>query len=184
MFLQVISDLKNRLSKVKRMVKPLQNVNFEYGFNSDYLSKVIDHWSNNYDWTTRQAYLNKLPQFKTRIYGLNVHFIHVIPPKTNLRKIPLLMLHGWPGSIVEFYKIIPLMTTPREGYDFVFEVIVPSLPGYGFSDAPTKSGMGPAHMGQIFVKLMERLGHEQFYIQGGDWGAAITETISKIFPEK
>lgn len=166
------------------MVKPLQNVNFEYGFNSDYLSKIVEYWLNGYDWTARQEYLNALPQFKTRVYGLDVHFIHVVPAKTNLRTVPLLLLHGWPGSVVEFYKIIPMLTSPREGYDFVFEVIAPSLPGYGFSDAPIKVGMGPSHMGQIFVKLMERLGHRKFYVQGGDWGAVITDAISRVFADK
>jgi len=182
---EVIADLKHRLSNARPLIKPLRNVNFEYGFNSDHLAKIIDHWLNRYDWTARQAYLNTLPQFKTNIYGLDLHFIHVKPPAGSSAKvIPLLMLHGWPGSIVEFYKIIPMLTTPIVGRNFVFEVIAPSLPGYGFSDAAARPGMGPAQMGQMFVKLMERLGHEKFYVQGGDWGAVITEAISKIFPKR
>lgn len=171
----------------------LENVNFEYGFKSEQLSKIIDHWSNRYDWTARQAYLNKMPQFKTKVYGLDVHFVHVKQSATaksasgsKVRTVPLLMLHGWPGSFVEFAKIIPMLTKPRteDGYDFAFEIIAPSLPGYGFSDAPVRPGMGPAQMGQLFVKLMERLGHKKFYVQGGDWGAVITDTISTIFPDR
>ncbi|XP_026815313.1 juvenile hormone epoxide hydrolase 1-like [Rhopalosiphum maidis] len=182
---EVIADLKHRLSNARPLVKPLRSVNFEYGFNSDHLAKIIDHWSNRYDWTARQAYLNTLPQFKTNIYGLDLHFIHAKPPAgSSARAIPLLMLHGWPGSVVEFYKIIPMLTTPIAGRNFVFEVIAPSLPGYGFSDAAARPGMGPAQMGQMFVKLMSRLGHEKFYVQGGDWGAVITEAISKIFPNR
>ncbi|XP_022164423.1 juvenile hormone epoxide hydrolase 1 [Myzus persicae] len=182
---EVIADLKNRLSNARPIVKPLRSVNFEYGFNGDHLAKIVDHWSNRYDWTARQAYLNSLPQFKTNIFGLDLHFIHAKPPaRTKARTIPLLLLHGWPGSVVEFYKIIPMLTTPVEGINFVFEVVAPSLPGYGFSDAAARPGMGPAHMGQMFVKLMERLGHEKFYVQGGDWGSVITEAISKLFPHR
>lgn len=182
---EVIADLKNRLSNARPIVKPLRSVNFEYGFNGDHLAKVIDHWLNRYDWTARQAYLNTLPQFKTNIFGLDLHFIHAKPPtRSKARTIPLLMLHGWPGSVVEFYKIIPMLTTPVAGRNFVFEVVAPSLPGYGFSEAAARPGMGPAQMGQMFVKLMERLGHEKFYVQGGDWGAVITEAISKIFPDR
>lgn len=177
--------MRNRLTKVKSPVKPLENINFEYGFNSDHLTKIINYWSNNYNWTARQAYLNALPQFKTNIYGLDVHFIHVNPSISVSKKtftVPLLLLHGWPGSVVEFYKIIPILTSQES--DIVFEVIAPSLPGYGFSDASVKPGMGPAQMGQLFVKLMQRLGHEKFYVQGGDWGAVIIEAIAKIFPDR
>ncbi|VVC28442.1 Epoxide hydrolase-like,Alpha/Beta hydrolase fold,Epoxide hydrolase, N-terminal [Cinara cedri] len=185
---KVTKDLKNRLSNIRPLVKPLENINFEYGFNSDHLMKIIDHWLNRYDWTARQAYLNTMPQYKTRVYGLDLHFIHAKPRISSsgkIRTLPLLMLHGWPGSVVEFYKIIPMLTEPKSGdYDFVFEVIAPSLPGYGFSDAAVKPGMGPAQIGQVFVKLMERLGHKKFYVHGGDWGAVITDAISKIFPDR
>lgn len=177
--------MKDRLSNARPIIKPLRNVNFEYGFNGDHLAKIVDHWLNRYDWTVRQAYLNSLPQFKTNIFGLDLHFIHVKPPaRTAARTIPLLLIHGWPGSVVEFYKIIPMLTIPVDGFNFVFEVVAPSLPGYGFSEAAARPGMGPAQMGQMFVKLMERLGHEKFYVQGGDWGGVITEAISKLFPER
>lgn len=159
-------------------------MNFEYGFNHDYLAKVVDHWLNRYDWAARQAHMNVLPQFKTRLYGLDIHFIHAKPATTKHRLIPLLMAHGWPGSVAEFYRIIPLLTKPRDGFDFVFEVIAPSLPGYGFSDPAVRPGMGPAQIGQVFVKLMERLGHKKFYVQGGDWGAIIVDAMAKLFPDK
>jgi len=166
----------------------LENTNFEYGFNGDYLVKIIDHWTNNYNWTTRQAYLNSLPQFKTKIDGLDIHFIHVkssAAAATGARRtVPLLMLHGWPGSVFEFYKIIPMLTDGANDENFTFEVIVPSLPGYGFSEAAVRPGMGPAQIGQLFVKLMAKLGHDKFYIQGGDWGAVITEAISILFPDR
>lgn len=161
-------------------------MNFEYGFNGDHLVKILDHWANRYDWTARQKRLNALPQFKTSVSGLDIHFVHAKPPPRAgaRRTLPLLLLHGWPGSVVEFYKMVPMLTAPRDGAEFAFEVVAPSLPGYGFSDAPARPGMGPAQIGQVFVKLMQRLGHEKFYVQGGDWGAVITESISKLFPER
>lgn len=181
----MIEDLKNRLRNGRpRTTRPLENVNFEYGFNGDHLAEVVDHWSRRYDWPARQAYLNSVPQYKTNIDGLDVHFVRATCSAR--RCVPLLALHGWPGSVVEFYKIVPMLTEGRDDDDddFAFEVIAPSLPGYGFSDAPARPGMGPAHVGQLFVKLMARLGHDKFYVQGGDWGAVISEAISKLFPDR
>ncbi|XP_050419781.1 juvenile hormone epoxide hydrolase 1-like [Adelges cooleyi] len=182
---EVIDDLKHRLRTARPFAKPLESVNFEYGFNHDYLAKVVDHWLNRYDWAARQAHMNALPQFKTRLYGLDVHFIHARPAATGKhRVIPLLIAHGWPGSVVEFYRLIPMLTKPRDGFDFVFQVIAPSLPGFGFSDPAVRPGMGPAQIGQIFVELMDRLGHKKFYVQGGDWGAVIVEAMAKLFPDR
>lgn len=98
--------------------------------------------------------------------------------------LPLLMLHGWPGSVMEFYKILPLLTNPRPEYDFVFEIIVPSLPGFGFSSPAVRPGLGAAEMAVVFKNLMERLGFEQFYTQGGDWGAGITASMAAMYPEQ
>lgn len=100
------------------------------------------------------------------------------------RVLPILMQHGWPGSVVEFYKIIPLLTTPRDEYDFVFEVIVPSLPGFGFSSGTTKPGLGTAQIAVILKNLMLRLGFTKFYTQGGDWGASITANLASMFPQQ
>lgn len=116
----------------------MESVGFEYGFNNNYLKKVVDHWQNKYDFAAKQNYLNQYPQFKTNIQGLDIHFVHVKPQKTTgVVVIPLLLLHGWPGSFVEFYKVIPLLTKPRTGTNFVFELIIPSLPGYGYSQVIT-----------------------------------------------
>ena len=146
----MLDDLKDRLSRANRIVQPLEGVAFEYGFNTDFLKKVVDYWSNKYDWKTRESLLNKFPQFKTNINGLDIHFIQS-KPKADVAKgkkvLPLLILHGWPGSFVELTKIIPLLTAESKDRDFVFEVVVPSLPGYGFSDAARKPGMGPPEMG-------------------------------------
>lgn len=94
------------------------------------------------------------------------------------------MIHGWPGSVVEFYKIIPMLTTPRPDADFVFEVIAPSLPGYAFSEAPSKPGLHVGHIGLIFNELMSRLGFKQYYIQGGDWGSSIGLSMSILKPDR
>ncbi|KAK4014505.1 hypothetical protein OUZ56_027029 [Daphnia magna] len=116
-----------------------------------------------------------------------IHFIHAKPSKElmkNKKVLPLLLLHGWPGSFIEFTKIIPLLTRETEGYDFVFELVVPSLPGYRFSDPARKPGLGPAEMGLIFDRLMKRLGYDKYYVQGGDWGSLIGSNMATLFPDR
>lgn len=92
--------------------------------------------------------------------------------------------HGWPGSVVEFYKMIPMLTTPRPDYDFVFEVVIPSLPGFGYSDATTKVGLGAVEIAHLMKNLMQRLGFDKWYTQGGDWGAIITANMASMFPQQ
>lgn len=148
------------------------------------LKPIIDYWKNNYDWRKREKFLNKYPQYTTVIQGLNIHFIHVKPKNAkNLEVKPLLLLHGWPGSIREFYKVIPILTERKKDRNFVFEVVVPSLPGFGFSQAATKPGLGPVEISIIMKNLMLKLGFEKFYVQGGDWGSAIAKSMSVLFPQ-
>lgn len=131
---QMIRDLKNRLIKTRPFTKPLEGVAFQYGFNSDYLTEVLNFWHTKYDFGERQKHLNTYPQFVTNIQGLDIHFLQIKPINPNkLKVVPLILLHGWPGSFVEFHKMIPYLVRQREGKDFVFEVVVPSLPGYGYS---------------------------------------------------
>lgn len=101
---------------------------------------------------------------------MNIHFIHAKPKDVpeGVQVVPILLVHGWPGSVREFYEMIPILTTPQKGRNFVFEVVAPSLPGYGFSDAASRPGMNPAQIAQIFNKLMGRLGFDRYYIQGGE----------------
>ncbi|XP_022240816.1 epoxide hydrolase 1-like isoform X1 [Limulus polyphemus] len=179
-----LQDLNHRLDNA-RLPEPLDNVQFQYGFHSKYLKKVIDYWRNEYDWRREERKLNQYPQFLTQIEGIDVHYLHIKPTIKNskIHVIPLMLIHGWPGSVVEFYKIIPLLTTPTENRDFVFEVICPSIPGYGFSEAPHQPGFSVADAGRVFVKLMARLNFHKFYLQGGDWGSAISMVISSVYPE-
>lgn len=132
---QVIADLKNRLKNSRFHDKPLEGIGFQYGFNNNYLKKVVNYWANEYDFAKREKFLNQYPQFKTNIQGIDIHYLHVKPKLTNknVKVYPLLLLHGWPGTVVEFYKSIPLLTTPRNDANFVFELVIPSLPGYGYS---------------------------------------------------
>lgn len=181
-----LKDLQQRLENA-RLGEDLENVKFEYGFQVRYMKEVLDYWKNNYNWRQEEALLNKFPHFKTNIEGIVVHFIHVKPKMSTGKMVrPLLLIHGWPGSVFEFYKLLPMLTDPASyggsGED-AFEVICPSIPGYGFSEAAHQPGMNTVAVGRIFVKLMARLGHHSFYLQGGDWGAIISTFISQAYPE-
>ncbi|XP_012891705.1 PREDICTED: epoxide hydrolase 1-like [Dipodomys ordii] len=137
-----INDLHQRIDRF-RWTPPLEDSRFHYGFNSSYLKKVLSYWRNDFDWRKQVELLNQYPHFKTTIEGLDIHFIHVKPTQVPSGRSPepLMMVHGWPGSFYEFYKIIPLLTDPRShglGDQQVFEVICPSIPGYGFSQASSK----------------------------------------------
>ncbi|XP_060100495.1 epoxide hydrolase 1-like [Heteronotia binoei] len=183
-----IQDLYQRLDQA-RYTPPLEGSAFNYGFNSNYLQRVISYWRNQFDWQKQVKILNQYPHYKTTIEGIEIHFIHVKPSR-NLRGLPakaLLMVHGWPGSFYEFFKIIPLLTDPAghrvSDEDIVFEVICPSIPGYGFSEAPHQQGFDSIACARIFHKLMQRLGFQEYYLQGGDWGAKITTNMAQMLPK-
>ncbi|KAG3258008.1 epoxide hydrolase 1, transcript variant X2 [Ictidomys tridecemlineatus] len=181
-----INDLHQRIDKF-RLTPPLEDSRFHYGFNSNYLKKILSYWRNEFDWRKQVEFLNKYPHFKTKIEGLDIHFIHVKPPQLPSGRTPktLLMVHGWPGSFYEFYKIIPLLTDPKShglSDEHIFEVICPSIPGYGFSEASYKKGFNTVACARIFYKLMLRLGFQKFYIQGGDWGSLICTNMAQLVP--
>ncbi|XP_072106439.1 epoxide hydrolase 1-like, partial [Mobula birostris] len=187
---QMIQDLYNRLDNM-RFTPPLEGSCFHYGFNSTYLRKVVSYWRNDYDWWKQVEHLNSYPHFRTRIEGIQVHFVHVkpdvLPPDGAVR--PLMLIHGWPGSFYEFYKIASLLKdrgshTLDKHQNLAFEMVCPSIPGYGFSEAPHKQGFDTIAAARIFHKLMQRLGFERFYIQGGDWGATIATNMAQMIPEK
>jgi pimeloyl-ACP methyl ester carboxylesterase len=142
------------------------------------LQKLARHWMTDYDWRTCEAKLNALPQFVTEIDGLDIHFIHARSQHEDA--LPLIVNHGWPGSIIEQLKIIDRLTNPTahggEAGD-AFDVVVPSMPGYGFSGKPTSTGWGPERMGQAWAELMGRLGYRRYVAQGGDWGAFVVDQM-------
>jgi pimeloyl-ACP methyl ester carboxylesterase len=142
------------------------------------IQALARYWGKDYDWRKVEARLNALPQFKTEIDGLDIHFIHVRSKHDNA--LPLIVTHGWPGSIIEQMKIIGLLTNPTEhggSASDAFHLVIPSMPGYGFSGKPTATGWDPQHIARAWVVLMKRLGYTKFVAQGGDWGAVITEQM-------
>ncbi|EPB69995.1 epoxide hydrolase [Ancylostoma ceylanicum] len=161
--------------------------NFWYGFNSNELEVFRKYWVDSYSWKKHEAIINQFKQFKTEIEGIKVHFIHEPAASGYSKVLPLLMVHGWPGNVFEFYKIIPMLTDPRKHgieSDIAFEVVAPSIPGYGWSDQPKKTGFGQVACARIFRKLMERLGFKRFYLQGGDWGAVINTHLARLYPDQ
>jgi pimeloyl-ACP methyl ester carboxylesterase len=139
---------------------------------------LAHYWATDYDWRKVEARLNALPNFITEIDGLDIHFIHVRSKHENA--LPLIVTHGWPGSIIEQLKIIDPLTNPTAhggSAADAFDVVIPSMPGYGYSGRPTKTGWDPAHIARAWVTLMKRLGYNKFVAQGGDWGAVVTELM-------
>ena len=181
---EAIDDLNLRLS-LSRIPDQLNNVSWEYGTDKPYLLSLLEYWRNNFDWRTQEAMLNDFDQYKTIIDGLDIHFIHHRSPHPDA--IPLLLVHGWPGSIAEFHKIIGPLTDPTSyggSATDAFHVIAPSLPGFGFSEKPATSGYNPERMAHLFVGLMERLGYPSYGLQGGDWGSIINRNIANHYPER
>lgn len=147
------------------------------------MQKLIHYWGTEYDWSKCEARLNALPHFVTEFDGLDIHFIHVKSKHQNA--MPIIITHGWPGSIIELLKIIDPLTNPTAHGGTAadaFDVVIPSMPGYGFSAKPTQPGWDPARIAQAWTVLMKRLGYNRFVAQGGDWGALITEQMALMAP--
>jgi pimeloyl-ACP methyl ester carboxylesterase len=145
---------------------------------------LAQYWATEYDWRKCEARLNALPQFITEIDGLDIHFIHVRSKHDNA--LPLIVTHGWPGSVVEQLKIIDPLTYPTAhggSASDAFHVVIPSMPGYGYSGKPTETGWGPARIAGAWAKLMERLGYERYVAQGGDWGAVVVDLMGVQAPK-
>lgn len=173
-----IDDLNTRLSST-RFPEAETTDDWNQGVPLAYARELTQYWLNDYQWAERQAYFNRHAQFKTRIDGLDIHFIHVRSPHEQAR--PLLMTHGWPGSVVEFHKVIDALSDPTgNGGDAAdaFHVVCPSLPGYGFSDKPAGTGWGIEKIAEAWDELMMRLGYNAYFAQGGDWGSAVTTAIA------
>jgi pimeloyl-ACP methyl ester carboxylesterase len=173
----VLDDLKRRLV-CTRWPDELDNTGWELGSNLGYMKSLVDYWQNTYDWRRQEDGLNRLPQYRVALDGFHIHFVHV--RGNGPKPLPLIVTHGWPGSFVEMIKLIPLLTDPvahgGQAED-AFDVVVPSLPGYGFSDRPRERGMNPFRVATLWTRLMRELGYERFAAQGGDWGAIVSTAL-------
>jgi pimeloyl-ACP methyl ester carboxylesterase len=177
-----LADLRGRLRQA-RWPEPATVPDWSQGVPLAYLRELCEYWLERYDWRAREAWLNRFPQFRTEIDGLAIHFIHARSPHADAR--PLLITHGWPGSVAEFSKVIEPLTDPLphggEAAD-AFHVVCPSLPGYGFSGKPDRTGWGTARTADAWDTLMTRLGYARYGAQGGDWGAQVTTGLAMRHP--
>jgi pimeloyl-ACP methyl ester carboxylesterase len=177
-----LDDLRRRLAQTRWPEKETVD-DWTQGSPLERVKSLCAHWQEGYDWRRCEARLNALGQFKTRIDDLDIHFLHV--RSKHPEAMPLLMTHGWPGSVIEFMKVIGPLTDPTAHggrAEDAFHVIAPSLPGYGFSGKPTTTGWGVPHIAMAWIQLMERLGYGRWVAQGGDWGSAVTTVIGVIRP--
>ncbi len=176
----VLKDLRERLART-RFPNEIEDAGWSYGTDLSYLKELCAYWRSEFDWRAQERALNRFDHFRTEIDGLGIHFIHQRSKEKNA--IPIIITHGWPGSFVEFTKIIESLTDPVAHCgraEDAFDVICPSIPGYGFSDAPKKSGFGCRQVAEVFAKLMAKLGYTQYGAQGGDWGAVISTWLAAI----
>ena len=175
----VLNDLNKRLSAT-RWVNEIDNKKWDTGSNKDYLIDLCNYWRTGFDWKKQENYLNSFDHFKATVDETQLHFIHQ-KGKGDV-SIPLLLTHGYPDSFVRFLKLIPLLIEDNDG--FSFDVIVPSIPGYGFSEIPKEKGMGPRKIADLFAMLMvNELGYKKFVAHGGDWGTSITEQLALYHPD-
>jgi len=178
-----LDDLRQRLNAARWPERETVD-DWSQGVPLEYMKELCAHWASGYDWRATEARLNALPQFRTDIDGLGIHLLHVRSPHPDA--LPLVMTHGWPGSIIEFLKVIGPLTDPTaHGADAAdaFHVVCPSLPGYGFSDKPRRAGWGVERIASAWSELMARLGYERYGAQGSDWGTSISASIGQQDPE-
>ena len=177
-----LDDLRARLART-RWPDQLDGIGWDYGTPLGYLRELAGYWGTGYDWRAHERELNGFPQFTTTIQRQRVHFMHVRSPEPDA--VPLIMTHGWPGSVVEFTKVIGPLTDPRaHGGDpaDAFHLVLPSIPGYGFSGPTREPGWNVARIALAWDELMTRLGYERYGAQGGDWGSAISRELGVSAP--
>ena len=178
-----LQDLRDRLSGV-RLPPTIAGTGSQMGVTADYLAELAEHWRTGYDWRVWERRLNELPQFTTTIDGQNIHFLHVRSPEADA--IPLILTHGWPGSFTEFLDVIGPLTDPRaHGADpaNAFHLVVPSIPGYGFSSPLVGLGWDPTRVAGAWAQLMARLGYDRYGAQGGDWGSIVSQALGRVDAE-
>ncbi|MFF4688056.1 epoxide hydrolase family protein [Streptomyces sp. NPDC001307] len=179
-----LDDLHDRLDRT-RWPAELPGAGWEYGVPAGYLRELVRYWRHEYDWRAAEAELNRWPQFTTTIDGAKVHFAHVRSPEPDAT--PLVITHGWPGSIAEFLDVVGPLTDPvAHGGDAAdaFHVVVPGIPGFGLSGPTTERGWEARRVADAWAELMRRLGYARFGLQGGDWGAAISRELGRVHPER
>jgi epoxide hydrolase len=176
---KVLIDLRRRLAETK-WPDQIPGTTWEYGADIKKVQELAQYWQNGYDWRAQEAKINRCDQFMTEIDGQQIYFIHQRSPRPDA--IPLLLIHGWPGSFLEFLALIEPLTHPKDSHSPAFDVVIPSLPGFGFSGPTTTRGWGPQRMAKALVVLMDRLGYSKYGIQGGDWGSAIARDMAYQAP--
>ena len=170
-----LDDLNDRLART-RWTDQLPGVGWSHGVNGDYLKDMVEYWRTEYDWRTHEAWLNRVPQFTAVIDGQNLHFLHARSETSNA--IPLLLLHGWPSTVADFLPLLPQLTDPERGP--VFDVVAPSLPGFGFSGPTTEPGWDMKRIARMMAELMRSLGYSNYLVQGGDFGSLLGPEIGRI----
>jgi pimeloyl-ACP methyl ester carboxylesterase len=180
------SELKDLRHRIKNTRWPDKETvaDDSQGVQLETMKKLAEYWAHDYDWRKAEKKLNSYPQFMTNIDGLDIHFIHV--RSTYKNALPVIITHGWPGSIIEQLKVIGPLTNPTAyggSEEDAFHVVIPSLPGYGFSGKPTQPGWDPVRIANAWITLMNRLGYNEYVAQGGDWGNAISEIMGLIEPQ-
>jgi pimeloyl-ACP methyl ester carboxylesterase len=179
-----LTDLRSRVNATRWPMKEIV-ADDSQGIQLNVMQALATYWGSDYNWRTCETKLNAIPQFTTIIDGQQIHFMHVRSKHPNA--LPLIITHGWPGSIIEQTKVIDLLTNPTAhgaSATDAFDVVIPSIPGYGFSPAPAELGWDPIRVAKAWIVLMNRLGYPKFVAQGGDWGASITQEMALIDPTK
>ena len=179
---EALIDLRRRIAAT-RFPDPETVTDRSQGAQLAKIQELVRYWRTDYDWRKVEAQLNALPQFLTEIDGLDIHFLHVRSPHPDA--LPLIITHGWPGSILELVNVIGPLTDPTAHggrAEDAFHLVLPSLPGYGFSDKPRNPGWGPEHIARAWAELMGRLGYERYVWQGGDWGSVVSDVMASQAP--
>ncbi|MBP2327601.1 pimeloyl-ACP methyl ester carboxylesterase [Kibdelosporangium banguiense] len=179
-----LDDLRDRLART-RWPDELPGAGWDYGVPLEYLRELAAHWQTGYSWREHEARLNELPQFTTVIDGQKIYFLHVRSPEPDA--LPLLLTHGWPGSVLEFLGTIGPLTDPRShGGDpaHAFDLVIPAIPGFGFSGPTTSAGWEIHRVAAAWVQLMDRLGYSRYGAQGGDWGSIISRAVGALAPDR
>ena len=176
---EVLSDLRQRLKNMRRSYQ-VEGTSWDAGTDIRYLRELVDYWQDSYDWRKHETALNQFAQFKTEVDDIGIHFIH--ERGKGPKPFPIILTHGYPDSFYRFAKIIPMLTDPEScggRAEDAFDVVVPDLPGYGFSDKPAKPGT-IFRVNDLWARLMtDKLGYERFGTHGGDWGSTVTEQLAR-----